>query len=197
MTPRGMRLERTRRSSFGPSRQLDIGRWVLGLAILAVVVWLGTAFWRATRIEADLAGLDSGAVLTPAAARDLDLELVMPSSGERFRATVRVDDVVISEDLEFEGDTLRLRPAELAESELVKSALSEGEHAIEVAVPRLFLAASTFRWTYEVDSVATRLAVPAAVAPLNIDPPITVRGQIEPNVERTNRVRPLAPADGR
>src|SRR3546814_4796952 len=85
MTPRGMRLERTRRSSFGPSRQLDIGRWVLGLAILAVVVWLGTAFWRATRIEADLAGLDSGAVLTPAAARDLDLELVMPSSGERFR----------------------------------------------------------------------------------------------------------------
>src|SRR3546814_16587407 len=89
MTPRGMRLERTRRSSFGPSRQLDIGRWVLGLAILAVVVWLGTAFWRATRIEADLAGLDSGAVLTPAAARDLDLELVMPSSGERFRATVR------------------------------------------------------------------------------------------------------------
>src|SRR3546814_20365410 len=34
MTPRGMRLERTRRSSFGPSRQLDIGRWVLGLAIL-------------------------------------------------------------------------------------------------------------------------------------------------------------------
>src|SRR3546814_2443393 len=90
----------------------------------------------ATRIEADLAGLDSGAVLTPAAARDLDLELVMPSSGERFRATVRVDDVVISEDLEFEGDTLRLRPAELVESELVESALSEGEHAIEVAVPR-------------------------------------------------------------
>src|SRR3546814_3763482 len=46
MTPRGMRLERTRRSSFGPSRQLDIGRWVLGLAILAVAVWLGPAFWR-------------------------------------------------------------------------------------------------------------------------------------------------------
>src|SRR3546814_9443615 len=175
MTPRGMRLERTRRSSFGPSRQLDIGRWVLGLAILAVVVWLGTAFGRATRIDADLAGLDSGAVLTPAAARDLDLELVMPSSGERFRATVRVDDVVISEDLEFEGDTLRLRPAELVESELVESALSEGEHAIEVAVPRLFLADSTFRWTYEVDSVALRLDVPASVDPVSIDAPITVR----------------------
>src|SRR3546814_19511683 len=43
MTPRGMRLERTRRRSFGPSRSLDIGRWVLGLAILAVVVGLGTA----------------------------------------------------------------------------------------------------------------------------------------------------------
>src|SRR3546814_20878258 len=135
MTPRGMRLERTRRSSFGPSRQLDIGRWVLGLAILAVVVWLGTAFWRATRIEADLAGLDSGAVLTPAAARDLDLELVMPSSGERFRATVRVDDVVISEDLEFEGDTLRLRPDELVAPGLVESARSAGARPLAVALP--------------------------------------------------------------
>src|SRR3546814_18234106 len=74
MTPRGMRLERTRRRSFGPSRQLDIGRWVLGLAILAVVVWLGTAFWSAKQIEADLAGLDSGAVLTPEAARGLRSE---------------------------------------------------------------------------------------------------------------------------
>src|SRR3546814_11169792 len=101
----------------------------------------------------------------------------MPSSGERFRATVRVDDVVISEDLEFEGDTLRLRPAELVESELVESALSEGEHAIEVAVPRLFLADSTFRWTYEVDSVAPRLDVPASVDPVSIDAPITVRSE--------------------
>ena len=52
----------------------------------------------------------------------------------------------VLEDLEPEADgrTLRIRPADLVESELVEQALAEGEHRIELSVGRMFLGDATF-----------------------------------------------------
>ena len=197
LTPRGLGLERTRRSQFTPSRQIDAGRWALTIAVLAVAIWLGTSFWRATRVEASLSGVTDGAQLTPAAAADLELELAMPSSDERFRAAVTVDGVEVTESLEFRGDTLHLSPRELVESELVETALDEGPHHIHVSVPRLFIGDAKFRWTYVVDGVAPELHVLRSLDPVAIDARVTVTGDVEPDAELTFQGRPLDHDDGR
>jgi hypothetical protein len=197
LTPRGLGLDRGRRRHFAPSRQIDVGIWFLILGALAVAVWLGTSFWKATRVEASMTGLTSGAQLTPDAAADLDVRLTMPSSDERFRADITVDGVELTEDLEFRGDTLRLRPAQLVESELVEGALDDGEHEIEVSVTRLFLGDSTFRWTYVVDGVAPRLEVPRSHDPVAIDAEVTVSGEVDPDAELFFQGEPLDHDDGR
>lgn len=197
LTPRGLGLERRRRSSFAPSRQVDVGRWALTLAVLAVALWLGTAFWRATRVEASLTGLDSGAQLTPGNAADLDLELTLPSSDARFRAGISLDGVELSDDLEFVGDTLRIQPEDLVESELVEGALDEGEHELLVSVPRLFLGDSTFRWTYVVDGVAPELRVPRSLDPVAIDAEVTLTGEVEPDAQLLFQGEPFEHDDGR
>ena len=61
----------------------------------------------------------------------------------------QVDGVPLLEDLEPEADgrSVRIRPADLVETELVEQALAEGEHKIELSVGRMFLGDSTFTWT--------------------------------------------------
>ncbi|HUS60923.1 MAG TPA: putative glycoside hydrolase, partial [Acidimicrobiales bacterium] len=77
------------------------------------------------------------------------------------------------------GDTIRLRPAELARTKLVPGALDEGEHVITLSVGRLFLADAEFRWRYLIDSAAPLLDVPATLDPVRIDKPVIVRGMVE------------------
>jgi hypothetical protein len=149
---------------------------------LGLVGWLGTSFWRATRVHVSLGGFESGTPFRPDAARDLSLALQIPESGDRFRATVSLDGVVLTDDLEFEGDTLTVRPTELVVSELVEGALDEGEHRLHVEVSRLFLRDATFDWTYLVDSQAPALEVPPSLDPVPIDEAVTVRGTTEPGV---------------
>jgi len=197
LTPRSLGLERNRRRSFAPSRQIDLFQWALIVGFLAVAIWLGTSFWRATRIEASLLGLEDGAQITPADAERLRLELVMPSEGERFRARVSFDGVDITEDVEFRGDTLALRPADLVEDELVETAMREGDHVVEVSVSRLLLGDSRFRWSYTVDGTAPKLQVPRSLDPVPIDEPVTVSGEVEPGAQLLFQGEPLEQEDGR
>ena len=198
LTPRGLPLDRSRRSLFRPHRQLDVGRVVLTLAALGVAAWLGTAFWSATRVEVSVDGLVSGAQLTPDDAAGLGIAIQIPEPDERFRAVVRVDGTVLDSDaIPFEGDTLVLEPDELVEAELVETALDEGEHEIEVSVSRLFLGDSRFRWTYVVDSVAPQLDVPATLDPVPIDQAVTVAGTVEESATLSFDGQPLDHDDGR
>ena len=98
----------------------------------------------------------------PDAAEELDIRITLDSADELFRSDLQIDGVSVLEDLEPEADgrTLRIRPAELVESELVEQALAEGEHRIELSVGRMFLGDSTFTWSYVVDSIAPTLDVP-------------------------------------
>lgn len=182
LTPGSLRLSRPRqRGSRHSFRQVDLFLVVLVLGAIGVAVWLGTAFWGATRVHVVASGIDDGRALTPEAAAKLDVTIALDSSDELFRAQLKVDGVPLLEDLEPEADgrSVRVRPAELVESELVGQALAEGEHKIELSVGRMFLGDSTFTWRYVVDSIAPTLDLPTNLDPVPIADAVTVRGAVE------------------
>ena len=193
MTPGGLRLERSRSPRYRPSRQIDLFLILLVLGAIGVALWLLSAFWSATRVHVESAGIDDGRALTPEAAEDLDIRITLESPDEVFRSELQIDGVSVLEDLEPETDgrTLRIRPAELVEQELVEQALSEGEHRIELSVGRMLLGDSTFSWSYVVDSLAPDLDVPASLPPVPIDEPVTIEGEVEEGVELSLDDRPI------
>jgi hypothetical protein len=197
LTPRALRLERTRSRHFGPRRRIDVGILVIAAAAVGLVLWMGISFWNATRVRVEVAGLVDGTPFLPAAAHDLDIAITLPKEDDRFRAAVTLDGVELLEHLEFVGDTLRLRPADLVQQELVAGALSEGEHEIVLSVGRLFLSDSVFRWTYAVDSVPPILEVPVAHDPVAIDEPVTVRGTVEQGAKLHLDGEPVEVVEGR
>ncbi len=178
LTPRGLRLDRARR--FRSRRQLDLGILAIAVAALGLMLWMGSSFWSATRVQVQIVGLADGASLRPDAAEELDISIRLPNADDRFRAALTFDGVNVLASLDFVGETVRLRPSELVESKVVLGALEEGPHTIALSVGRLFLPDAEFRWQYTVDSVAPLLRVPKAFEPVPIDEPVTLRGQIEP-----------------
>ena len=200
LTPGGLPLERTkapRRYNKAP-RQLDLFLIVLVVGAIAVVVWIFTAFWGATRVHVESAGIEDGRALTPDAAEELDISITLASADELFRSDLEIDGVSVLEDIEPEADgrTVRIRPADLVETELVEQALAEGEHRIELSVSRMFLGDSTFTWRYVVDSIAPGLDVPASLSPVPIDEPVTVEGEVEEGVELRLDDHPIDNDDG-
>jgi hypothetical protein len=187
LTPGGLKLNRSssRRFTNRPARQIDLFLILLVLGAVAVAVWIFLAFWNATRVHVDAAGIVDGRAVTPAVAEELDIRITLDDPDQLFRSDLTVDGVPLLEDLEPEADgrTLRIRPAQLAESELVEQALAEGEHVIELSVGRVFLGDSTFRWRYVVDSIAPTLELPRSLDPVPIDEPVTVRGTVEEGAE--------------
>lgn len=165
---------------------------VIAAAAVALVLWLGLSFWRATRVHVELAGLADGTPFVPAAAQALDITITLPKEDDRFRAALTVDGVDVLDGLAFVGDTLRLRPAQLVESELVAGALQEGEHVIVLSVGRVFLGHSVFRWRYLVDSAPPVLEVPATLDPVPIDEPVSLLGAVEPGATVLLDGRPIA-----
>ena len=186
LTPGGLKLNRTsRRFTNRPRRQIDVFLIVLVLGSVAVAAWIFFAFWGATRVRVEAAGIDDGRALTPEVAEELDIRITLDDADQLFRADLTVDGVPLLEDLEPESDgrTIRIRPAQLVESELVEQALAEGEHVIELSVGRVFLGDSTFRWRYLVDSIAPKLELPRSLDPVAIDEAVTVRGVVEEGAE--------------
>ncbi|MET0726821.1 MAG: hypothetical protein ABWZ76_00825, partial [Acidimicrobiales bacterium] len=197
LTPRALGLDRSKPHRFKPRRRLDVGLLLIVASALGLATWLGTQFWSSTRVDVEMTGLESGTPFTPDAVRDLAVSITMPKEDDRFRADLTLDGVPLLEDLEFSGDTLELRPAQLVEQELVEGAIDEGEHRITLTVERMFIASSVFEWTYAVDSVAPTLSVPADHDPVDIAEPVTVRGEVERDAELFLDGEPLDTDDGR
>lgn len=197
LTPGGLRLDRSRTRRFKPRRHLDLGVILIAAAATGVVGWLGLSFWSATRVHVELGGLVDGTPFVPEAAQVLEISITLPKEDDRFRAAVSVDGVALLGDLEFVGDTLRIRPADLVQSELVPSALDEGEHDIVLSVGRLFISDAVFRWSYAVDSAAPALELPATLDPVPIDEPVTVRGRVEDGADLLLDGQPIDNDEGR
>ncbi len=199
MTPGSLRLGRPRPPRFlRPPGQIDAFLIVLVLAGLGVAIWLGTAFWRATRVDVATTGITDGQALTPEVAEALDIKITLDSSDQLYRANLTVDGVPLLEDLkpEADGATVSIRPADLVATELVEQALAEGEHKIELSVGRMFLGDSTFSWSYVVDSIAPKLDLPASLDPVPIADAVTVHGTVEDGAELRFRGKALDIDDG-
>jgi hypothetical protein len=200
LTPGGLKLGPSsgRRFTNRPPRQIDLFLIALVIGAIAVGVWIFMAFWSATRVHVEAQGIDDGRALTPEAAEDLDIRITLDDPDQLFRADLEVDGVPLLEDLEPEADgrTIRIRPAQLVEGELVERALGEGEHTIELAVGRVFLGDSKFRWSYVVDSIAPKLRLPRSLDPVPIDKGVTVRGTVEEGADIRYRGEPLDTDDG-
>ena len=179
LTPRALPLERSGPRRFKDRKRLDLGLLAIVGAALALATWLSLSFWRATRVDAEIAGLVSGTPFMPQEAEDLVISISIPAESDRYRADLTLDGVPLLEELEWKGDTLEVVPADLVDSELVESALDEGEHRLVLSVGRPFISESVFEWTYAVDSVAPVLEVPGSLDPVPIDEPVTVRGEAE------------------
>jgi hypothetical protein len=200
MTPGGLKLGPSMRRSgrgFGP--KLDLFVLVLVVGAVGVVVWIGMAFWNATRVDIAATGIDDGRALTPEAAAALDVTIEFATGEELYRADLTVDGIPVLEDVELPDDatSVQVRPQELVDDEIVENALTEGEHRIELAVSRPFLGDSTFDWTYVVDSVAPTLEVPPALDPVPIADPVTITGEVEEGVDLFLGDEPVDEDDGR
>jgi len=196
LTPRGLRLDRTRRVGFRPRGSID---WTIALitaSALLLAGWLGWSFWKSTRVHVQVAGLESGTPFQPEAAEQLTIEITLPKRDDRFRSSISVDGVDLSRSLKFEDETLVIRPAALVEDDLLASALNEGEHRIRLTVGRVFLSDSTFEWTYVIDSQPPLLDLPSALDPVPVDQAVTVRGRTEPDATLTLDGEPLEHDDG-
>lgn len=207
LTPGSLHLSRPRKPRFSggggrgfnrPTRQIDVFLWLLVLGAIAVAAWIGNAFWSATRVDVEVAGLDSGRALTPDAASELDITIALASSDELFRSTLTIDGIEVRDAVRPDdgGTELRIQPAALAEAEVVEHALDEGEHVIELSVGRMFLGDSTFRWSYVVDSIAPEIELPTSLDPVPIDQPVTVSGRVEEGVELLYDGQPIEERDG-
>src|SRR5690606_33345987 len=63
--------------------------------------------------------------------------------------------------------------------------LAEGDHSIEVRVPRPVFGDSVHRWEFTVDGTPPALEVPTATDPVGIDEPAEVSGTVEEGAELT------------
>jgi hypothetical protein len=164
---------------FEPKRHIDVG------LILAVLFGLGTlAFvllivYRGTRVEVDQRGLEDGDALNGIEAAQLDVRIDLGSRDKAGGSTLSFDGEVVEEP-RVRGDTIVWRPP---------GELSEGEHSLELRVPRPVLGAATFTWDFTVDLTPPRLDVPGVVDPVAIDG----RARVSGRVGRGTRVT----ADGR
>src|SRR5688500_4695344 len=74
LTPGGLKLNRSsRRLTNRPPRQIDVFLIILVLGAVAVAAWIFMAFWGATRVRVEAAGIDDGRALTPEVAEELDI----------------------------------------------------------------------------------------------------------------------------
>ena len=105
----------------------------------------------------------------------LELRFDFESEEEASEATLTVDGTVVPEPGVL-GNVMVWRPPEQ---------LAEGDHTIEVAVPRPVFGESTHTWRFTVDGTPPALEVPTAVDPVGIDAEVEVSGTVEDGAELT------------
>lgn len=160
---RRLRLRRRRRSNLSPEGRIFL--IVVVLVVGAAIFW----GWRATRVDANLTGIDNGAVITPAEAEGLSF-VVEVSPGDRLgeaELTFNGDDVL--DDAEVDGDTISWTP----------EALPEGEYELHLSVPRPVLPASGHTWKFVIDGTPPRIAAPPYLPPHEMDQPVEISGRVE------------------
>lgn len=167
--PEGPAMFRPRR------RWIELGTVVAALVALATAALVGGIVYRATRVHVDVEGIEDGAAITTFDAAALEVRFEFDSVEQAAEATLAVDDEEVEEPAVL-GPFMVWRPPE---------PLAEGEHSIEVRVPRPVFGDSVHRWEFTVDGTPPALEVPTATDPVGIDEPAEVSGTVEEGAELT------------
>jgi hypothetical protein len=168
-------------------RYIEFGTVIAALVALATVGLVALLVYRATRVTVEQTGVDDGAAITTFDAAALELTFEFESEEEASEATLTVDGALVEEPGVL-GNVMVWRPPE---------ALAEGEHHIEVAVPRALFGESLHEWDFTVDGTPPALEVPSAVDPVAIDDGAEVAGTVEDGAELTAGGDPVEVDDGR
>lgn len=129
--------------------------------------------WQITRVPVSLSGLDDEASLTAEEAETLAIALDLASPERAAMADLSLDGRSVLSDATVEGRRIEWAPGEL----------TEGEHRLDLRVPRPLLPAATLSWSFTVDATAPLIEVPSLLDPVAIDRPVIVRGTVEPDAE--------------
>jgi hypothetical protein len=156
-------------------RYIEAGTVFAALVALATAALVAVLVYRATRVEVEQTGVADGAAITTFEAAALEVKLEFSSDEEASEAVLTVDGEVIEEPGVL-GPFMVWRPP---------APLEEGEHFIEVAVPRPVFGDAVHRWDFVVDGTPPALEVPSAVDPVAIDAPAEVSGTVEEGAELT------------
>jgi hypothetical protein len=156
-------------------RYIEFGTVIAALVALAAVGLVGVLVYRATRVNVEQTGVADGAAITTFDAAALEVSFEFESEEEASEATLTVDGTVVEEPGVL-GNVMVWRPPE---------PLAEGDHAIEVAVPRPVFGDSIHTWRFTVDGTAPTLKVPSSVDPVEIDAAVEVSGTVEEGAELT------------
>jgi hypothetical protein len=150
-------------------RHVEAGTVFATVVALATIGLVATLVYRATRVHVDQTGVEDGADITTFEAAGLEVKMEFSSEQQASEATLTVDGTVVEEPGVL-GTFMVWRPP---------APLEEGEHSIEVAVPRAVLGDSIHRWEFTVDGTPPALDVPSAVDPVVIDAAAEVTGTVE------------------
>ena len=180
------------RSDGGPAmfrqrrRYIEAGTVFAALVALATVALVGVLVYRGTRVHIEAAGIEDGDAITTLEAAAVELRVVFSSAEAAEGITVTYDGAVVEEPV-VEAETLVWRPP---------APPAEGDHRIELDVPRAVLDDAHFQWDFTVDGTPPALDVPTAVAPVAIDEAAEVSGTVEEGAELTADGDPVRVGDG-
>jgi hypothetical protein len=155
---------------FEPKRHIDVGLILASLFGLGTLAFVLLLVYRGTRVEVDQRGLEDGESLNGIAAAQLEVRIDLGSKDKVDGARLSYDGEEVEEP-RVRGTTIVWRPA--------ANELAEGEHSLQLRVPRPVLGAATFTWDFTVDLTAPTLDVPPAVDPVAIDGRAHVSGRVE------------------
>ncbi len=174
-TPRFPRSLGRRRRPLAPRKGPDV--FLLGVIALWVVLlgYLGMLAYGANRVELSIQGVADGALLTAEQAANLDVVL---------RADVE-DHVLRQAELTLNG--LPVDPAERLEGALrwmpeSDWPLEDGEHVLRLVVPRALFGSAVAEVRFAVRNDPPDIRVPVLLDPVPIDAPVTIAGQVDPDV---------------
>lgn len=154
-------------------KRIEPGTIFAAIVGLATVALVATLVYRGTRVEVEQTGLEDGAVLNGMAAAAVEVTWSFGSAQDASGATLRLDGEVVEEPT-VEGDTMTWRPP---------PDLEEGEHVLQLSVPRPVLDNAELTWRYTIDATPPQLDVPAVADRVALDEPVAVPGRAEPGVE--------------
>ena len=138
---------RRRKRAFGPRTQHDPLNLALAGCFVVLAVIGGIWLWNANKVSFSASGLEDGATVAPQQTVGLEFAIEVSPTSRLDSATVTVDGEEESEiivvDATDEGWTFEAPPGE---------AIPEGEHTIEVRVPRAVTGTATWELEFEVRS---------------------------------------------